>query len=327
MQATSANESNITLPRAVVRRSAAIQARIDAKNVPEESSVPVTPITPPRDDPSVEVTPTVDTQSSEIVPETRGPDPRNEDAKYWKHRYEKTIGVLNKERREARDGQETLHQRITEMQRQVHDLQAKSTPSESKMDLGQFFTPEQIEQFGEEQCEAMAKAATKSAQAAAQQVVEREITPIREQQEREKAQTVEERKRAFTDKLEEQIPDYAEIDVSEDWLSWLAQEDEATGLVRQNILDSHIRVLDAGKVARVFKEFLKSKAPKLQPPIVGKGNGAGPSGEAPPVAPTALKPPTDAETRDFYKRAALGRVKDAERVEFEARMKLRAAAR
>jgi len=325
MQATSANEPNVTLPRAIVRRSAAIQARIDAKNT--ESKVnPVNPNTPP-DTPNVPDSPNSDTPIPSADPPAAAADPRETDPAYWRQRFNVTAGVLKTERTARQEEASEFNRKLTEMQEQIRNLQAKSTPSESKMDLGQFFTPEQIEQFGEEQCEAMAKAATKSAHAAAQQVVEREITPIREQQEREKAQTVEERKRAFTDKLEEQIPNYAEIDVSEDWLSWLAQEDDATGLVRQNILDSHIRVLDAGKVARVFKEFLKSKTPKSQPPIVGKGNGAGPSGEAPPVAPTALKPPTDAETREFYKRAALGRVKDAERVDFEARMKLRAAAR
>lgn len=325
MQATSANESNVTLPRAIVRRSAAIQARLDAQRT-ESKETPTAPNTPP-EKPDVKEPPISDTPVPSSEPVAANTDPRESDPAYWRQRFNVTAGVLKTERAARQEEATEFNRKLTEMHAQIRALEANSTPKEAKLDLGQFFTPEQIEQFGEEQCDAMAKAAMKSANTAAQEVVEREIAPFREREKQKETQTLEDRKQAFTDKLGEQIPDYAEIDTSEDWLTWLAQEDEVTGLVRQNILDSHIKVLDATKVAKVFKEFLKTKLPKTQPPVVGKGNGAGPSGDAPAVAPVAAKPPTDAEVRDYFKRASFGRVKDTERVEFEARMKLRNAAR
>ena len=42
-----------------------------------------------------------------------------------------------------------------------------------------------------------------------------------------------------------------------------------------------------------------------------------------PPASQGLAAPTGDEVKDFYKRSALGKVKDSERVEFEARLKLR----
>jgi hypothetical protein len=326
MQASQARDSNVNLPRAIVRRSAAIQARIDAQREPK--SDPADPNAPPVNPSAASATPAdpQPTPAQPVDPAPAASDPRENDPAYWRQRFNVTAGVLKAERTARQTETAGLNQRMTELQEQIRTLQTSATPSESKLDAKQFFTPEQIEQFGEEQCEAMATAAMKSAQTAVQQAIEAEVKPLREQREREKAQTIEERKQVFTDKLGELVPDYAEIDTDPAWLAWLAQEDEASGLERQGILNTHISSLNAAKVAKMFSDFLKTKAPRPAPPVVGKGNGAGPSGDAPPEPPaSSLKAPTDVEVKEYFKRAALGRVKDAERTEFEARMKLRSA--
>jgi hypothetical protein len=318
-----ATESNVKLPRAVLRRSAAIQARIDARNAPPEPKpAPAVPQDPPPGDPKA-ATP-VDPPAPPVDPTPQpAADPRENDPAYWRQRFNVTAGVLRTEREARREETDATNQRLTEMQEQIRTLQAGAQPTPDTLDVSKFFTPEQIEQFGEEQCRAMAKAAMTSAQSAVQEAIDREVTPLREAQERQKTQTVEERKQAFTDRLAELVPSYAEIDTDPTWLAWLAQEDESTGLERQGILSQHIAALNAPKVAKMFDAFLRTRAAPPQPPIVGRGNAAGPSGDPPPVAPQAVKAPTDAEVRDYFKRAALGRVKDAERVDFEARMKLR----
>ncbi len=323
MQASKANDTTV-LPRAIVRRSAAIQARIDSRSEPK---------TDPADDPGtgpVAATPAEPAPPAKPEPSLApAADPRENDPAYWRQRFNVTAGVLRAERDERRAEATTFNQRLTELSEQVRTLQAGAPPSEDQLDVTQFFTPEQIEQFGADQCEAMARASMKSAKAAAQSLIEKEVKPLREQQERREAQTVEERKQEFGDKLTEFVPNYLEIDQSDDWRAWLAQEDEASGLVRQKILSTHTMALNASKVAKMFRDFLKDQqpAPRPQPPISAKGTGAGPSGEPPPQPAAGLKAPTDAEVKDFFKRAALGKVKDPERVEFEGRMKLRAAAR
>lgn len=325
MQASQAKDSPVTLPRAVLRRSAAIDARIAARN--ESKPDPTDPNTPPAL-PNVQAVTPSDPPALPLAEATApAVDPRENDPAYWRQRFNVTAGVLKTERDARKAEAAETNRKLTELQEQVRILQASAPLIETKMDLTRFFTPAQIEQFGEEQCEAMAKAANASAQAAVQQAIEAEVKPLREQQERTRTQTVEDRKQAFTDKLTELVPNYAEIDTDPAWLAWLAQDDEATGLERQAILNTHINALNAPKVAKVFTDFLKSKAPRQSPPVVGKGNGAGPSGDAPPVSTAAAKAPTDAEVKDFFKRATLGKVKDTERVEFEARMKLRTPTR
>lgn len=323
MQASQAKESTVNLPRAIVRRSAAIQARIDARNKPPEPKAePADPTAPAPADPTA-ATPADPTPPA---PEPQPVDPRENDPAYWRQRFNVTAGVLRTEREQRKGENEGFHQRISELEGQIRTLQtsAPSPAADTAIDVTQFFTPEQIEQFGEEQCKAMAKAAIASAKAAVNEAIEKEVKPLREAQTRKAAETEAERKQSFVDRLTELVPNYQEIDVDPAWLSWLAQEDESSGEERQGILTRHIAAQNAAKVARMFEAFLKTRKPRPQPPVVGSGTGAGPSGDPPPPAsPNAAKPPTDVEVRDFYKRAALGRVKDAERIEFEARMKLR----
>ena len=60
-------------------------------------------------------------------------------------------------------------------------------------------------------------------------------------------------------------------------------------------------------------------APPAPTPPIAAGATGGNGGDVPPGSPV-LAYPTSTEIKDFYKRSALGKVKDKERQEFEARM-------
>jgi hypothetical protein len=319
MQASQAKDSNVTLPRAVLRRSAAIEARIAERKAEPE--------TPPAD-PNAPQVPPVAATTVETPPLAADPtpqaDPRENDPLYWKQRFKVTEGVLRSERTQRQTESTETNRRLTELQEQVRTLKAATPKPDDVIDVKQFFTGTQIEQFGEEQCEAMARAATKSAKSEVQKAIEEAVAPLKEQNTRTEEQQVAAKKQAFTDRLAELVPNYLEIDVEPEWLAWLAQEDEGTGVERNQILQAHIHAFNAPRVAKVFADYLRTKKQTPVPPITAKGDGAGPSGDPPPQAAAgSLKAPSDAEVKDFFKRSALGKVKDAERVAFEARMKLR----
>jgi hypothetical protein len=318
MQASTA-KNETRLPRAVLRRSQAIEERLKAQREPNAD--PVDPAPPV--DPSAVITDPVDPAPQPTPPAPPPPvaDPRESDPAYWKQRFKVTEGVLRHERLERQTEAEGLNQRLTELQEQVRTLQA-SKPA-AKPDIGKFFTPEQVEQLGEDQCEAIVAMAEKTVAAQVKDAIDAEIKPLKERQESEREQDLKARKVAFTDKLGELVPDYTEIDVDEGWLAWLAQDDDTTGWQRQAILDRHIQALNAPKVAKMFEAYRLTLPKTPAPPVAPHGKAAGPSGDPPAQPSRALTPASDAEVRDFHKRAALGKVKAAERVEFEARMKLR----
>ena len=300
------------VPRQVSARLAASEARYRTPEpdtpTPAEGAAPANqPATPPAAPANTQPTPAA--------------DPRHADPNYWKQRFEVTSGILARERDQRVAQMEGMNTRITELQTQIQTLQAAAPTPE--IDLTAFYTPAQIEAYGEEQCRVMASTAMKAAQVHAQKAIDAAVQPLKQRQESDATHSAEQRKQAFVDKLTELVPDWQVTDKDPRWCDeidgWLAQEDEH-GAVRQSILNAHIQSGNAVGAAKMFKAFTKSIA-VVPPPVAPSGSGAG-AGESAPVAQPGLTHPSPAEKKAFYTRSALNKVKDSERTEFEARLKL-----
>lgn len=226
-----------------------------------------------------------------------------------------------------------LETAVSQKEQELSTLKSAPHPSGSKIDLGQFMTPEEIERIGEDEATTIVAAAQKAVEqaiaklvpAAAQAPPPGAAKPS-DRATRDAERNAREARQQFIDDLLELVPDYETIDVSPQWHAWLAEKKGPRGQQRQAVLDAHIRVGDAQAVAGMFEDFRKAVAPPPAP-VAPHGDG-GPHEDNPPRGPGALmNAPSEKEIRDYYKRAALGRVTDAERATFEARMKLVATAR
>lgn len=309
------------LPRAVLRRSAAITARYaalaESENLnPAPDAAPAVPPAPP----AANDAPTAD--PPHVAPADG--DPRENDPNYWKQRFKVTEGILARERDDRRNQFNTLNQRITDLQGQV--LAPKSAAPAAEINLADFYTPEQIEAYGEEQCRVMAQTAMKAATATAKTQIDAVVQPIKEERERTVADQAAEKQRLFEDELIKLFPTWRTADKEPLWYAWLDEEDE-NGVKRQAILDIHVGNRNAAAIAKMFKACEKQNA-RPAPPITPNGGGAVPSTDTPPATPgavAALTAPTNAEVKAWYTRLAIGKVKvtDEERIAFEARMKLR----
>lgn len=318
---TASTAPNATrLPRQVVRQSAAIAARYapaDETGASNPADANAAPASPPAAPPAT---------TSETPPAAA--DPRESDPNYWKQRFSVTSGILAKERKDRQGERDEWIRKNAELQTQA--TSSTTAVPDAEINLADFYSPEQIEQYGEEQCKVMAKTAMNAARSTAQKLIDAAVRPLREEREREVADKATQRKQVFVDKLIELVPDYQAIDVDPRWsdesTGWLAQEDEH-GVQRQQLLNIHIGNFDAPRVAKMFEQFLASVATAAPvPPVAPSGSGAAPTGDGkPPEGTPGLTAPSDAEVKDFYKRSSLGKVKDDERVTFEARLKLRNA--
>ena len=65
----------------------------------------------------------------------------------------------------------------------------------------------------------------------------------------------------FTDALTALVPDFDEVDKTDGWLHWLAQDDEQSGITRQALLDAYVRKGDVKKTASLFAAYRASTAP------------------------------------------------------------------
>lgn len=317
---TAQNETR--LPRAVLRISEAVQARIDARDAQRGTKPdPVDPNAPT----AQTTTPPADLTPGSQVPE----DPRESNPVYWKQRFLSTEGRLKAEVAGRRADAEAHHQQVSELTEQIRNLQA-SAPA-PKTDLGELLTPEQVETLGEEQAQVVVETVMKAARKQVDTAIAAAIQPLKDRETRQQATDMEARKRKFVDELLELVPDYPEIDVQPGWLAWLEQEDPATGYVRQELMDGHIARANAPAVAKFFKAYQATLPRTPAPPVAAAGSGAGPSGEAQPNPNMGLTKPTADEIKAYYKRCSTirkgqpGYVTDQERAEFEKRLKLSAS--
>lgn len=313
MQASTALSNDKPLPRAIQRQMAALADRTP-KAEPESSP----PAPEPQPQAAAQPAPTVAPSIAPTAAPTSQPS-KPEDPDYWERRCKASEGRLRAEREERQTGEVALHQRITELQQQIATLQAGAPAPQA--DPRSLLTAEQIETLGDEESQAVAQAAAKAAEQAAQRVLDERLKPLEERAAQDQAQAARSQKQAFLDRLTEMVPEWEAMDADQAWLDWLAQDDQATGLPRQQILNTHVGRYDAAKAAKMFQSFKDLHTPPM-PPVAPHGSGAVAAGEIPQPDGAATRPLTAAEITAFYKRAALGKVSNEERVVFEKRMKL-----
>jgi hypothetical protein len=317
---TEASQNETRLPRAVREQMLRVNNRLEAKSQPGAEADPA--INGAEATPAPAVTET--DPPSGATPPAPPADPRENDPAYWRQRFNVTQGMLRSfQERQAAENADRDRE-LAELREKIRTLETKNRTEPSALDLKLFFTEDQIEHFGEGQCEAMARAAMTAAGQQAQAVIEAEVKPIRERSEARDRQAAESKEAAFWEKLAELAPNYQEINARQDWLAWLAEVDDATGMVRQDILDRHRGALNGAGVAKMFTTFEKSlQRPK--PPVAAPRNAAGGAGGEAPAVPTKGYP-SPSEIKDFFKRASIGKVTDKERADFDARLKSKHAA-
>ncbi len=282
----------------------------------------------PPEEPSVATKPEGEEPPQPSAPQAQKPthptaDPRKSDPAYWEQRFKVTQGILNQTREEHAAEVAALNARITELLGKLSEKPAAAT----EIDLGQYFTPEQIEQLGEDQCRAMAATASKAARSQAQALIDAEIAPLKTARADDAKRAHKEKVASFKMRLAELVPDFEVIDQEPAWkdqfTGFLAEVDPGSGMVRQDILDRHIGNFNVAGVAQMFMAY-KAENAVPTPPVPPSG-GARTDSTPPPSVPS-MGYPTKAEVREHYKRRALRLVSDAEHAAFEARLQSRATA-
>jgi len=329
--------NEVRLPRAIREQSERVNLKL--AELTKGADLPADPDAPPAapDANAASATPAATTPNP---PDTPPADPRHADPKYWMQRFEVMMGVLQKERREHAEEIERMESQVTELETRVSTLETENTalkqnPSpSSSIDIGQFFSPEDVERIGEDEATAIVQVAMKAAQQAVDKAVKTAApvaptsTKASTREDRDAEREFRAAKQHFLDKLAEGHVDFFEVDKSQGWGAWLAEPVKAgSKKTRQDVLDAAVRTLDHEGAVELMSEYKASLVPP-PPPIAAHAEGGQNDDAGAPTPPRGAQgAPTNAEVRSFYARAALGKVTQAERAAFEAREKLRIAAR
>lgn len=275
--------------------------------------------TPPAPTPTADATPPATPPPQPAVPAPAG-DPRESDPAYWKHRFLTAEGLWKQDRIRHKEQTRLRDERIAALGVEIEKVKSTGAAADD-VNLENHFSAEELESMTEE-----ARNSARIAIMAASRHTRAEGDKIKATIREEKAKTAEEEeedtKSKYLGELTELVPNWPDINKSEDWLVWLKTRND-DGEEMQDVLDRHDGRRNATGVAKVFKAFVATLAPTPPPPTPpvlpngGAVNGA-PASELP--QPAAGKAPTQSEIRDFYKRSAIGKVSAQERTEFETRI-------
>jgi hypothetical protein len=319
----SVNPAPTKLPRQVVRASKRADELLKQRAEAADSPAPAEP---PAPEPGVQAQP-VPSPAPAPAP-APAVDPRDTDPAYWKQRFQVTEGMFRRQRDQHATELAARDARIVELEGEVARLKsAQHSDAGPALNVSEFLTPEQIDQLGEDQSRAIVATALKAAQREVRDTVNKELAPLREREKLSSQDEARRKRAAFDDGLTDAVPEWREIDQNPLWLAWLTHEDEATGMVRQALIDSASKILNPKPIIRLLNEFLAkqdaARVPTAPPAVPADTGGAGSGG---PPAPPAEKLLTRAEVREHYKLRALGKIKDDEARKFDARLKAMEAA-
>lgn len=305
----SVSNTEIRLPRQVKERADRARAATSTPN-PDEAA-------PPADPPVAAVEPPAQTPVAPV-------DPRENDPVYWKQRFRVTEGMWKRDK--DRFGQElvALRNELQTATQRIRELESNGAGATEDVDLAEFFTAEEIETLGEDNARIQARAIVKKSREIAGNLIKQEVEPLKRKQQQDQDALANERQNGFLTALTELQPNWQEVNKDARWIEWLEMDDPQSGVWRQAILDAAQDRGDAARVAKMIQQWEAelnavrvpaepTGAPQGHPGSSGQSGGEG-------TASLTKGVPTTAEIRDYYKRKALGKVRESEATEFDARI-------
>lgn len=266
-----------------------------------------------------------ETEVSESAPEAITPDPedvageatkakRND----WKKRYinykASTDSTIHQQRQEIislTEANLNMSKQIDELAKQVANL------SSNEVKIEDLISDEQREIIGEETLDALQKLQKAS--------VDKQVAPLKAELEAERVRKLEAaQSKLSTDKetirlqfisrLAQVVPDYAEIDSNPQFINWMDEADEDSGLTRRYIFKQAQGLGDVGRVAGFMKEFKRitsQPAKALESKISPKKSSASqPTNQQSSQEPTIW---TQAGIDAFYNDRIRGRFRGTEK--------------
>lgn len=316
------------LPEPQVRLPRQVRERFDRANelvkrdaaVPEPEPAKPEAQTPPPSSGPVEPPVLADPKPKQMPHD----DPRYKDLSYWQTRCNVLDGFLKELRSTRATEMSAAQERISALERQVQELETKAQESSpSEVDLTKWWSAEQIELLGKDEATAMATAIERQSRAIAAAEYDRRMKPILEKQERE--ETAERRRLTdeFFDHLAREVPNWQEINETEEWIMFLRQDDPSSGLIRQIVIDQAMKQGKPGAIVRLLKEYIRTLGPAdvaPTPAVLPNGGQAG--GQGAGTAPPTQRHPTAYEAKQFYTDVTKGRYrgKPQEEAAFLARI-------
>ncbi len=161
--------------------------------------------------------------------------------------------------------------------------------------------PEEVQEFGEPLVDLIRRAAREEVS-----VKDQEIAELKQQLNSLKSTSEQTHEATFYEKLAGVVPDWMTVNDDPEFHAWLAEHDELTGYQRQQLLTEAEKRKDAGRVARFFDTFKRTKS-KTEVAAAGSlESQVAPATTKTEAPPSSKKIWTRGEIADFYARDRRG---------------------
>lgn len=190
-------------------------------------------------------------------------DARENDPNYWRHRHLTTEGILKSERAKAKQLEEeaaALRAEADRLRKESLDKARKADAqlrerSLDQIDLTEFFTPAEIEEYGEKHLRTVLKGNVKAALKTIDPSLQAELEQMRAEMESLRGTAAHTREQAFWNQLDSAMPDWQSQQANPEFQEWLAEVDPVSGRTRDSYVKEAQKSLDAKRVVAIFKSF------------------------------------------------------------------------
>jgi polyhydroxyalkanoate synthesis regulator phasin len=249
------------LPPAVIRNAQA------ADEMQQQFINPVDPNAPPADPPVDPNAPPADSPIDPNAPPTAAQPPAEPDEGTWKHKYQSMQGRYNADVGRLKGQIDALTGQVTNLNKVLSTVAAppadpgfSRTPAQVKT----LITDEERAEYGDEFVDFAGRLATQEATRVAQPLLQ-QIEDLKRQVGG-VGQSLQQNARAqLFENLDDEIPNWREVNTSEEFLEWLNLTDAYTGAIRQEILNNAFEQNNFPRVAAFFKGFLAELAATVAP--------------------------------------------------------------
>ena len=296
------------LPRAVQRQVEAAEALLAEST---QSETAVLEAQPPAETP-VEPAPQVQppAQEAQVQAPPAAPDVD------WAHKFKTLQGIFNTEVPKLQQQNKELNARLQDAIERMEKLAQQPKAPEPTQNV---LDPKDVDNFGQDLVEMVQRQTQSVLGKFAGKVdavvadFEKRISQM-EQALKGTSQTVAvTAEEMFFTKLTSLVPDWEQVNSSDQFLAWLAETDPVYGQPRQAALNAAQQAMDVGRVANVFKAFKALLPPTAKADPLAKQVSPKGSATAAP-APTDKPIITQKQVEAFYHDVATGRYRgrDAE---------------
>lgn len=251
-------DESVKIPDAVKASAARAEEAFKAQYQTENNGVQETQQEAPTAGTEAPLTKTAETPAQETA-STADVKTKVEDDQSWEHRYKSMKGRYDRSEAQIR----TLSEQISNLQNVIATLQTApqnySQDDDADYSTSRLITPEEEKDYGSEFLSVVGKKAKEELTPEVAKL-RREIAGLKQQLNGVGNYVAGNARERMENLMNEQLPNWKEVNVNSEFLNWLKLPDAYSGAIRHELLKAAYERNDAPRVLAFFKGFLAEEA-------------------------------------------------------------------